>query len=323
VGEVPSRTQTTGTRINITRRSVLELAAAWLAALAVGTPAANADVPSQSQSPRSQSRRYRVNATVMLASVPLFSKQNAGGALLALEETGSGECGVTHLQFAAGTSPERLKGFNRFGATREVVRRQNGIVVESSYESFMASCRETNLTEARQAFTETRDSMPLTVARGRSTCNGCSSAIEHRNAPARYTWANCLDLVEDLRGSLPLPPEKSPAEYAGQALPTFLFAVRSALESGAGSTTMPYMHNSQIYKLRTRVEPDKHANGLAMTGWVSKPGERGETEFKLWTASMDRTALPVRIEFRPRSFLRLTLEQDPNYGGADLRPPSQ
>ena len=259
----------------------------------------------------------------MVASVPLFSKQNAGGACLAIKETGLDPCGVTYLEFAAGTAPERLKGFNRYGATREVVRRENGIVVESSYESFMAACRETNLRQAQEAVREAQEVIPLTLARGRSTPNGCCSAVEHRSAPARYTWANCFDLTGDLRGSLTLPPERPSAEYGGQALPTFLFAVRNALAAGPGALTTLYMHNSQVYRLHTRVESDMHSDGLAMTGWISKPGERGNTEFKLWTALMDRTALPVRIEFRPRSFLRLRLEQDATSTGMDQRPFSE
>ena len=75
----------------------------------------------------------------MIASVPIFSKQNVGGACLVIEEDTRSECTVTCLQFAAGTWPDRLKGFNRFGVSREAVREENGTVVESAYLSYMAS----------------------------------------------------------------------------------------------------------------------------------------------------------------------------------------
>jgi hypothetical protein len=265
-----------------------------------------------------QFRRYRVNATVMIASVPIFSKQNVGGACLVIEEDTCRECTVTGLQFAAGSWPDRLKGFNRFGVSREAVREENGAVVESAYVSCMAACVEKNFVEARQAFTGAQELLPFTIARGRSTVTGCASQVERRMAPAKYSWCNCFEFADELDGQPALPPETPADGFAGHALPTFLFAVRRAIQTGCTAST-PYIHNSKVHRLRTRRHPDPQSNELSITGWVSTPGEPGETEFKLWMSAHDGTALPTRIEFRPRGFLKLTLEHDPTQNGPALR----
>lgn len=265
-----------------------------------------------------QFRRYRVNATVMIGSVPIFSKQDVGGACLLIEEDACRECTVTCLQFAAGSWPDRLKGFNRFGVSREAVREENGAVVESAYLSCMASCVEKNFGEARQAFAEAQASLPFTIARGRSTVTGCASQIEHRTAPAKYSWSNCFDLADQWDWQQDLPPETPADRFPGQALPTFLFALRHAIQTDC-TTATPYIHNSKVHHLRTRRHSDPQSNELAIAGWVSSPGEPRETEFKLWMPQPDGTALPNRIEFRPRGFLKLTLEHDAKQNGPVLR----
>jgi hypothetical protein len=274
-----------------TRRSAFRLALGWLFD----------GVPRRS--------RYRVNATVLVACVPIFSKQNVGGAYLGVEQTAGEGSTVTRLEFAAGSWPERLKGFNRFGATREMVREENRVVVESAYVSFMASSREKNFSEARQAFQSVPESLPLTVAHGKSTQEGCAFALEHRTSPGNYFWRNCLNLANGFDG-LPLPLATPLEEYPDRALPTFLFAVRRAVLADSPAAVTLYTHNGKVYRLRTRSQIDSHSNEIAITCWISSRTEPGQTEFKLWLGSHDRTALPTRIEFRPKSFLKLTLEQE-------------
>ena len=241
----------------------------------------------------------------MVACVPVFFKQNAGGAYLSREQTAVDGATVTRLEFAAGSWPDRLKGFNRFGATRETVREVNRSVVKSAYMSFMASGHEKTFGEARQAFANAPESLPLTVAHGRSTSAGCAVAIEHRTAPANYSWRNCPDLLSEFAG-LPLPPATAIEEYPVRVLPTFLFALHRAILTDAPATTTLYTHNGKVYRLRTRSQIDRHSNEIALTCST----EPGQTEFKLWLASRDQTALPTKIEFHPKNFLKLTLEQE-------------
>jgi hypothetical protein len=264
--------------------------------------------------------RYRVNATVILGCIPIFSKQNVGGAYLSLEESGGPQCKVTCLQFAAGSCPDRLKGFNRFGATQEAVREEQGAVIESAYLSFITGGHETNYKDAREAFAASPGSLPFTIARGKSTQMGLTSEIEHRTVPATYSWSNCLDLADELQASLPLSAEKPVQESAGRALPTFLFAVRRTLLNGCEKSAVPFMHNGKVYCLRARLQVDPRSGELMISGRIAASGERNETEFRFWTVSHDDSVLPKRIEFRPKSFLKLVLEADSAQSGPVLRP---
>src|SRR5215469_15173905 len=129
----------------VNRRSLLLLMTTWLLDRSVVQSVAreassNRDATGMNSL---RARRFVVNATVILGSLPIFTKRKVGGALLMLEQTGSEECGSVGLQFGAGSSPQYLRGLNRFGVTQETVRTEHGKVAEAAYMSFMTSSRET------------------------------------------------------------------------------------------------------------------------------------------------------------------------------------
>ena len=166
-----------------------------------------------------------------------------------------------------------------------------------------------NFREARHAFASAPESLPLTIAHGRSTSAGCAFAIEHRTGPGNYSWQNCLDLAVEF-DELPLPQAAPVSECPGLALPTFLFALHRAILTDAPATATLYTHNGKVYCLRTQSQIDSRSSEIALTCSISSRNEPGQTEFKLWRDSRNRTALPTRIEFHPKSFLKLTLEQE-------------
>jgi len=265
-----------------------------------------------------QFRRYRVSATVVFVSIPLFSKTNVGGACAIVEQSVSAEGTVTGLQFGAGSWPDQLKGFNRFGMTEEVVRENHSGIVESAYLSFMTSAREKNFSEARDAYLASPNTLLLTVAHGKSTASACTAEIEHHQEPATYAWSKCPDLIDRLRRELPFTNATVSTEHPGRALPTFLFSVRRAILAGPGNTTALYAHNAKVYRLRTESRLDARSGQLVVNGHTSLQGDRSESEFRLWVAPKDDSALPSRIEFRPKNFLKLTLE--PDTSPATVRP---
>ena len=253
-------------------------------------------------------RRYQVNATVVFVSIPLFSKVNVGGACAIVEQGVNPEGAVTGLQFGAGSWPDQLKGFNRFGMTEEVVRENRSGIAESAYLSFMTTAREKNFSEARDAYLASPNTLVLTVAHGRSTASASTAEIEQRQEPANYAWSKCPDLIDRLRRELPFTNASVSAEHPGRALPTFLFSVRRAILNGPGKNTDLYVHNAKVYRLRTESHVDSHSGHLIVEGHTSLEGDHSESEFRLWVALGDDSALPSRIEFRPKSFLKLTLE---------------
>ena len=312
---------------NGNRRSFLAIAAACLCSarlsriVAKQTPAtASAPVPS-----RIRSRRYSVQATVMLGSIPLFTKSGVGGALLTLEESGTPEYGAIALQFGAGTWPDRLKGFNRFGATQEIVRLDHGHLAESSYYAIMTSSREANLSQAEQAFRSPTHSLLLTVGSGTSTAAGCSARVEHKAVPAACSWSDCPQLMRELREQKSPPLRASPAVAAPSAqgvscplcaarqqpvLPTFLYAVRQAILSGRSDASARYTHNGEIYTLTTQSHMANRSTQTAITARICRDDSHAQSEFRVWMASDSDSELPLRIEFRAKTYLKLTLELD-------------
>ena len=255
----------------------------------------------------------------MLGSIPIFSKQSVGGAAIALEEAQDKETAVTGLQLAAGSWPERLKGFNRYGATQEVVREEKGAVIESAYVSFMATSREKGLADARKAFASQAGMQMFTVARGRATSAGCAFGLQHQMLAAKYTWCNSMAVLDQLAGKTPLAPEERVANYGPGCLPTFLFAVRRAIVNGEDSTSA-YVHNGKVYRLRMQTKVDEDSGLRVMSGASMSAEERGESNFRVWVSPKDRTGLPCRIEFRAKSFLKLTLDTDRSASVESLQP---
>lgn len=233
----------------VTRRSVALLAATWLLDRGVGSlfaqdagsSAGKADLPLWVRGSRFRFRHYAVNATVILASIPIFTKASVGGALLSIEEQGGSERGAIGLQFGAGSWPERSHGLNRFGMTQELVRIDNCNIAESNYFSFMTSCRESNFSQAEQAFRSAADCLPLTIARGRSTAAGCTAKILHETVSTNFSWADCPKLSDDLRQRIPPVSGNAEPGYTRDALPTFLYAVRrAAVETVTLSSPTPF-----------------------------------------------------------------------------------
>ena len=297
---------------NWDRRSVLILAATWLFNSTVGSLLAEETSASSGAAvpAREQSRRYSVHASIMVGSIPIFTKARVGGALLSVEVSGTPQCGAVALQFGAGTWPDRLKGFNRFGITQEIVRTEQGRLTQSSYCSFMTTSREANLSQAEQSFRSSIDSMPLTVGYGQSTADGCTDSIDHESVPVTFSWSDCPKLMDELRGRKPAASPRSAQPSQRSVLPTFLYAVRRAILSGLPRTSVIYTHTGEIYTLTT----DRHAvSGSAeavITGRISHEASRRETDFRLWMPAGSDEELPVRIEFRAKSYLKLMLELD-------------
>ena len=301
------------------RRSLVLLPALWLLdrgvapLLAKGTSSNGERAVGPLSPPDSdfRTRNYVVNATVMIGVIPIFTQSRVGGAVLAIEQESAQKNSRLALQFGAGTWPERLKGFNRFGMTRELVQTDNCEVAESSYMSFMASSRETNFSQAEQAFRSKSRTLPVTIAAGRCSPQGCTKDLVHDAVTPDRTWRNCPTLVQNFeRRMAPIPTATLQRTGTSQVLPTFLYCVRSALLQNGPATETTYAHNAELYRLKTEAHHNNHSGHRILTCRTSRLDGHGASEFNLWSVPGRDADLPLRIEFRPRSFLKLTLEAD-------------
>lgn len=261
-------------------------------------------------------RRYRAQASVSLFSIPLLWRDDVGAACVSVEEVASGTRRMTAIQFSGGSWPERVRGLNRFGMTQEIIDEEAGAVVESAYMCFMTSSPEKNADQAWRAFADRSRGMILAVARGVSTPTRYRSVLEHVPAPEGSTWMDCTQLIDILQGKASGSMDSESLRNDEGACPTFLYAVRRALTSGQSRTEYRFMHNAKLYDLRTKQSSAN--NTTVLTGHISEYGSRSESSFRLWFDPADPTGLPSKIEFQPRSFLRLTFEHDPAAAGPTL-----
>jgi hypothetical protein len=256
---------------------------------------------------------------VTLGSIPLFSKKNVGGAAVAVEKLMDGERTWTAVQFAAGSWPERLKGFNRFGATQEFVQEEAGVVRESGYLSFMTTSRETGMQEARRAYVSDSTLQSFTFAEGKASDKGCSYVIAHRQMGSKQTWCDSPELLAQAGDGAALPPEATVPGYGPNCLPTFLFAVQRVVAQGTNEAEMRYIHNGQVLRLCTEWKQEQSNSNLRkITGRTGEGSHH--SEFHLWVNANSESVLPERIEFKPRGFLSLSLEAQATAGTPKLFP---
>ncbi len=310
----------------VSRRSILRLAAALFAGAGLRTVSAakSGYGPEFGTLAESQidglatwaSRNYNINATILLGSFPVMSKDEVGGACLALELAKTDDDSLTGLQFVAGTWPDRVKGFNRFGATQELVSVRANAVRESAYTCFMSTSSEKGFADGRRAVTATGPESMFSIARGRSTPDGCAFELRHRPASARLNWSDCIGLLHAISDWGPLPNVHPLPDSPPCALPTFLFATRRALRT---NQPVLYNHNGAVYRLIANPQPADGDEQMTVCH-LSKIGERREVIFRLWFKSGDDSGFPARIEFHPKSFLKLTLTENTSTRNPVLRP---
>ena len=200
------------------------------------------------------------------------------------------------------------------------MRHENGALVESAYLSFMTSSPEKNAEQAWQAFADTSRGLNLAVAHGTAAPTSYASTLEHLAAPEGCTYLDCPRLMTMLRNSIASQPSVVASQRAEHAYPTFLQAVRAANLGGNNNSQCTFMHNANLYELRTT--QSVVVGVKVLSGRVREPagrsGSRGESNFQIWSHAADPSGLPWRIEFRPRHFLRLVFEEDATAGGPVL-----
>jgi hypothetical protein len=127
-----------------------------------------------------------------------------------------------------------------------------------------------------------------------------------------------MSMLRDRNGSSP---RAAASERTEHAYPTFLHAIRSLIAARRQNVQCTFMHNAKLYDLRAA---SSAADGMKLlTGriveQVTEQAARSEPNFRVWSHPNDPSGLPTRIEFRPRSFLRLVFEHDPAAAGPILR----
>jgi hypothetical protein len=258
-------------------------------------------------------QRYRANAVILFCGVPIFSKSDVGGAYAVVEETRVGGSAQVALQFAGGSWPEKAHGVNRLGFIQETVAaKPNGELSGAHYFGFMTSSSEKNFDQAKKSFTaEGSKQVPYTATLGQAGGGRFPSTIYRMSFPNTMTWADCPRLIRDVRAAIENSSGTPLESVSYRTLNTFLNSVRQALLSAELKTLGTLVYNGKLYTLETEKQPD--GNGTTrLNGTLHETATGQKFTFRLWYEKDGDSFLPVRIEYRAKSFLKLIFEKDPD-----------
>lgn len=268
-------------------------------------------------------RRYRADAQVLLFSIPVLHRANVGDGAAGWRET-AGEDGaaVKLLEFTGRSAPERAAGLNRFGMVRELSRTADGAGGEAIYFGLMTSSPEESAADARKALHSNAKEVWFSAIEGRIGAGAISTAGARFLAPAR-TSPNARDeLIERARQALDGAPKRTMEWRSAERVPRPFLHALAGLLGQPGSAETRYAYNGRLYRLRVERAPDpkaastfRDARLIPPTAAVSRISgtlcrvEGGKPiEFRLWIEEGAPRPLPLRIEYQPKSFLRLTFE---------------
>jgi hypothetical protein len=316
-------------RFDLDRRELVKLLVGCFAAIGISKRTAAAEPETleidrlwERASPEKLVERlYRVDATILLLSVPVLRRNGVGDARVALRQSSPAAEGGAKLalEFAASSDPARAHGLDRMGWIREVVVEKSGAPQRSGVLGIMSDSNEQTAEEARTALRNDVNAERL-VAIDAIHSGGEARATRSRvirfRAP-RGNWTGGEGLPNLARESF----QSSAAAWKDQQWPgreaapaTFLYALKRAMEAG-GSRTAEYIWNQNRYAMRLEREAD-----AAASRELAAPVDRirGELQnvtqnlrplrFQIWIDRESPIPMPLRVEFQPRSFLRLTLE---------------
>lgn len=248
-------------------------------------------------------RHYRLDATILLLGAPIFTRRAAGGGYASVEISTREGARATALQFAAGSDPARAHGLNRFGILREALV-ERGDLNEVSFAGLMTRSREASLDQGRKALASSARNLEGVVARGRSFGTTVQSWIESIDLAPDCNWSNVSATLSD---ALRRDPQTPPRTCSPNSAITFLQAMRGAAMDREAMARRMFMHAGKFYWLETRRRSES-ASELA--GTIHDMTGARCAEFYTTYAPGDESGIPIRIDYRPRSFLRLTFEAE-------------
>lgn len=274
---------------------------------------------------------YRADVTIQLFRVPLYRRRGVGGAVANLREYQSGRESAFGISFLAGSNPDQAGGVNRFGYIEEVVVEEGAVPAEAAYFGVMTSSPESDFQSARSALGESsRDQAYYAAIDGYLKASTSVSTEAGFMSSGKYTWYGHPPLAQLMKHALA--DQESKVKEKSQANPrweipiTFLYAISKAMRQPSGKQTTNYIYHGQEFELGTSREADPKKGAefreaglvrdashvLRLDGRSKHIATNSKSSFTIWQDSSDTSALPLRFEFQPKAFLKLTFERDPN-----------
>jgi len=267
-------------------------------------------------------RRYRVDAQVVLFSVPLLRRAGVGAATAAWHEASEGDGTTRFLEFAAYSLPDRAAGLNRLGFIQERIRLGQAGMAEAIYFGLMTASAEESAEEARHALHSTASQSAFTAVDARIQSHSMETVTAHFTAPSALSLGHRTQLEQMARQALAAAPRQAvDLPLDGVPPPPFLDALADLLRQPNGGEGR-YVYNSRLYRLRLRRAPDAKAGEyfrarrlasgavIAVTGALQRASNGKRIDFRLWVEEAATHPVPLRIEYQPKSYLRLAFEAE-------------
>jgi hypothetical protein len=272
---------------------------------------------------KQRSISYRADAVILLLGFPIFSRAGVGGGYAeAWPETT--EDGISYfLRFAGCSWPERAHGLDRAGYIEENVQGRNGAVISAEYFGLMTSSTEETAEQARRALAANKGDLSFSAIQGTSrpgVRESASAIFGYPRGTGERDWRNLLETAHRQLGAVQKRISGNAADPAGGAMPTFLYCVQHAIESHETRLKQTFVYGDRQMWLETEKAADPHMNRelgadgavFKLTGAVRKHKEDSPAVFRIWFEAGN--PLPLRIDYQPRSFLRLSFTRDAHAG---------
>jgi len=256
--------------------------------------------------------QYRARATVLMLSAPLLHRDNVGSGYLHVSRQETGGRRQLRLEFGAGSLPERAAGMNRLGVFEETIVEAGELIESASYFGFMTASNEKDLDQARTAL-HSGPASSFTAIRGQIERGQVSNRLLRIQNMASMSWAERERLTAQIRAKIAdqTNPEAQSSTAALQDAPCspFLYAVNRAMRSNAGTCSNRFIHNGQMHLLKSARKPGGQTGEMELDGKIYSAAGKELSTFRLWFDPAKVEQGPLKFEFRPRSFLRLTFER--------------
>jgi len=280
------------------------------------------------ETPKSFQRRYKATAYISFLSVPLFSFAGVGFGFAGTDERLDAAQQKVSLRFLSGSTPERAHGLNRFGFIQENIEQKDRATIASDYFGLMTANKEESLADAKAALdVKAGTQVPFIAARAFIDQEKTSYSVRHMLLPASYRGSNADRLLQQVQAEFALP-QKEQIEKTellnGQATGTFLGSVRQAILSPEQTYRSRIVFNGKTFQFRadkrsdSKTAGDLHKLGLTsvpasimlLTGVLRNEKTNEATNFRLWFEQGSANFLPLRFEYKAKSYLRLVFDEE-------------
>jgi hypothetical protein len=271
-------------------------------------------------------RRYKATAYISILSMTIFSRSGVGFGFAGTDEHSRGDQQSYSLRFLSGSTPERAHGLNRFGFIQENVEQTNRATLSADYFGLMTANGEESLSDAKAALnSKGGDRTPFVAARALINQEKTSYSVRHLLLPSSYRGSNADLLLQQVKAEFatPAPGQKDQTEsLSGKATGTFLNSVRQAIESDGDKYQTRIVFNGKTFQFSATKHADAKTGGdlrkagltasasgiMLLSGALRNERTNEVSNFRLWFEQGSANFLPLRFEFKPKSYLKLVFD---------------